>query len=71
VAIRKTAREDLYLILAGLDDTGQGAAMKVYINPLQSWLWLGALIVILGTFIVILPKDRERFKAKRILTEGV
>ncbi|MFM1848407.1 MAG: cytochrome c-type biosis protein CcmF [Pseudomonadota bacterium] len=59
VALYHSVREDLYLVLAGLDDSGKRAAFKVFINPLQIWLWVGAIIMIIGTVIVALPQSRE------------
>jgi cytochrome c biogenesis factor len=51
-------REDLYLILAGIDDSGKKASMKVFINPLQVWLWYGAIIMVLGGIVVAIPTRR-------------
>jgi len=73
VAIRKSVREDVYLVLAGLDQTGEGASMKVYINPLQSWLWFGALIVMFGTLILLLPQKKRKEisrKSKTVVSAG-
>jgi cytochrome c-type biogenesis protein CcmF len=58
VALRMSQREDLYLILAGIDDAGKKASMKVFINPLQVWLWYGAIIMVLGGIIVAIPTRR-------------
>lgn len=58
VALYHSVREDLYLVLAGLDDSGQRASFKVFVNPLQIWLWVGATIMILGTIVVLLPQGR-------------
>ena len=55
VALRMGQREDLYLILAGIDESGAKASMKVFINPLQVWLWYGAIIMVLGGFVVAIP----------------
>ncbi|RIL11315.1 MAG: cytochrome C biogenesis protein [Proteobacteria bacterium] len=55
VAIKTGIREDLYLVLAGLDDSGTTAALKIFINPLQVWLWIGTLIMLVGTGVVIVP----------------
>lgn len=68
VALRKGLREDLYLVLAGLDDTQTRGTFKVYINPLQGWLWLGVCIMALGSVLLIgsagsgaqLPKGGSR-----------
>lgn len=59
VAIRMGPKEDVYLVLAGTDETGQIAAFKVFINPLQIWLWVGTLISIFGTLILILPAYKK------------
>jgi cytochrome c-type biogenesis protein CcmF len=58
VALRMGQREDLYLVLAGIDDSGSKASMKVFINPLQVWLWYGAIIMICGGIIVAIPVRR-------------
>jgi len=62
VALHHSLRDDLYLVLAGLDESGKRAALKVFVNPLQSWLWLGAFIMIIGTLVVLLP-EKQRAEA--------
>lgn len=64
VSILKALKGDVYLVMAGLDETGQKAAMKVYLNPLQSFLWVGTVIMIIGLVVILLSKkgfikDRE------------
>ena len=63
VALSKGLREDVYLILIGLSGNGERAALKVFINPLQSWLWIGVLIMLLGTVVVIIPQRIARAHA--------
>jgi cytochrome c-type biogenesis protein CcmF len=58
VALRMGSREDVYLVLAGVDETGTKASLKLYINPLQIWLWYGAIIMVVGGFIVAVPIPR-------------
>jgi cytochrome c-type biogenesis protein CcmF len=58
VALRMGQREDVYLVLAGVDETGAKASMKIFINPFQVWLWYGAVIMILGGVIVAIPAPR-------------
>ncbi|NBW40599.1 heme lyase CcmF/NrfE family subunit [bacterium] len=53
IALRKGLREDLYLVLAGLDDSRTKGTFKVYINPLQAWLWIGVCIMALGSILLI------------------
>ena len=59
VALRVGLREDVYLSLAGVDETGNRATFKLFINPLQVWLWVGGVIILLGTMVVILPNARS------------
>jgi len=65
VDIRVTPRDDLYLALAGSDTQGlsQGAEFnpmerpaifKVFVNPLQVWLWFGAIVILCGTLTLVL-----------------
>lgn len=56
VALKIGPLEDVYLVLAGTDDTGTRAALKIFINPLQFWLWIGGLVMVAGTIVVLLPK---------------
>lgn len=58
IAVRSTPREDLYLILAGWADDGS-ATIKVVINPLVMWLWVGFGVFIVGTLIAVSPDPRE------------
>lgn len=58
IAVRSTPREDLYLILAGWAEDGS-ATIKVVINPLVMWLWVGFGVFIVGTLIAVAPDPRE------------
>ncbi len=66
VALRQTFLEDVYIVMIGLDDSGTRAALKVFINPLQMWLWLGTVIMVIGTVIAILPE-----RAKELSPAGI
>ncbi len=54
VDIQKSAREDLYVVLNGYDYPGM-ANLKLVINPLVSWIWIGFLLLAIGSFIAYLP----------------
>ncbi len=56
--IRSTAREDLYVILAGWTDDGK-ATFKVLVNPLVMWIWVGGTVIVAGTVIAFWPDARE------------
>jgi len=55
VANRSTLKEDLYVVYEGLNqDTGK-PIIKVHINPLVNWIWIGVITMILGTIMAMLP----------------
>ncbi|MEE8302198.1 MAG: cytochrome c-type biogenesis CcmF C-terminal domain-containing protein, partial [Candidatus Tectomicrobia bacterium] len=66
VALRTSLLEDLYIILAGFE-TSQVATFRVFVNPLVVWLWIGGLVIVLGTMIAIWPERRPQITAPRRL----
>jgi cytochrome c-type biogenesis protein CcmF len=54
-ATRSTFGEDFYVILAGWDTSGSTATLKIYVNPLINWLWLGGFVFAFGTMIAVWP----------------
>jgi cytochrome c-type biogenesis protein CcmF len=57
VSIFSTLREDLYAIFEGQGDDDV-AFLRVHVNPLVAWVWIGGFVMTLGTIIVMLP-DRK------------
>ncbi len=55
VGLRTTWREDLYVVLNGWEDGATAATFSIYLNPLMVWLWVGGIILILGTLIALWP----------------
>jgi cytochrome c-type biogenesis protein CcmF len=55
VDIKRTAREDLYIVLNGVDPQAGIANLKVVINPLVNWIWIGFLLLAFGTIIAFMP----------------
>jgi cytochrome c-type biogenesis protein CcmF len=56
-------KEDLYIILAGFPIPFQKdspATFKVHVNPLVKWLWIGGIVLGIGTFIAMLPDWKEK-----------
>jgi cytochrome c-type biogenesis protein CcmF len=51
--------EDLYLVLGDFARDGSHATIKVQVNRMVSWIWIGGLILTLGAALAILP-DRRR-----------
>jgi cytochrome c-type biogenesis protein CcmF len=59
VAIHTTLLEDLYIAIASVQADG-AISLKVYLNPLVQWLWIGGLIFALGTLIIMWPDPMDR-----------
>jgi cytochrome c-type biogenesis protein CcmF len=64
VGIRRAWNEDLYLILAGVDDPNgvvQGrverplVTLRILVNPLVSWIWIGGAVMAVGTLTAFWP----------------
>ena len=64
VGIRSTPLEDVYVILAGVenfegaiqnDPSAQGAVFQVLVRPLVGWIWYGGLVMTLGALIALWP----------------
>ena len=60
VAIRPTLRDDLYIVLGGYDEASGLATLQIFVNPLQSWLWIGGIVLVLGTCVTMMPSPAER-----------
>ncbi len=56
--VYSTAGEDVYLLLAGWDDTLTYITFKVYVNSLVNLGWLGAFVMTLGTLIAAWPTNK-------------
>jgi cytochrome c-type biogenesis protein CcmF len=55
VANRSTVQEDLYIVYEGLNqDTGR-PIIKVHLNPLVMWIWVGLMVMIFGTVSALIP----------------
>ncbi len=59
VALRSNLKEDLYVVLAGLEADGL-AAFQVLINPMVVWLWIGGAVLVAGTLIATWPARGAR-----------
>jgi cytochrome c-type biogenesis protein CcmF len=70
VAIRRTLAEDLYIVLAAADPATQAASVKITVNPLVNWVWLGFGILALGTGIALLPERAFSFALARLPSEA-
>jgi cytochrome c-type biogenesis protein CcmF len=65
VANHSTPAWDLYIIYAGKNpDTGQ-PIIKAFLNPLVMWIWIGVVIIVLGTGVALVPNMSAALAAAR------
>ena len=65
VANHSTLAADLYTVYAGKNpDTGQ-PVVKVFLNPLVAWIWIGVLMVVFGTAVALAPNRTRALAAAR------
>jgi cytochrome c-type biogenesis protein CcmF len=55
VAIHSTLAQDLYVVYAGENPKTNQPVIHAYLNPLVKWIWLGGIVVLLGTLLALLP----------------
>jgi cytochrome c-type biogenesis protein CcmF len=53
--IRSTVREDLYLVYEGMNPETGKPIIKAHLNPLVMWIWVGALVIVFGTILALVP----------------
>jgi cytochrome c-type biogenesis protein CcmF len=51
--------DDLYLVLGDFARDGSHATVKMQVNRMVSWIWIGGLVLTLGTVLAILPERRR------------
>ncbi len=52
--------EDIYVLINGWEQGGATATFTIYINPLTVWLWIGGLVLVVGTLICLWPHPIRR-----------
>jgi cytochrome c-type biogenesis protein CcmF len=52
-------KEDLYLVLGDFARDGTQATIKVQVNRLVTWIWIGGLVLTLGAGLSVLPERRK------------
>src|SRR5262249_20247102 len=51
--------DDLYLVLGDFARDGSSATVKMQVNRMVSWIWIGGLVLTLGTLLAIRPERRR------------
>ncbi|HEY6375902.1 MAG TPA: heme lyase CcmF/NrfE family subunit [Edaphobacter sp.] len=65
VANHSTLQRDLYVIYEGKNPDTDKPIIKVFLNPLMNWIWIGVGIVVIGTFVALVPNlTRSAVKAR-------
>jgi len=63
-----TFTEDLYLVFASVTDDDK-ATIQVFVKPLVRWVWLGAIVMFLGTCVTLVPGKRELKAVRKTKSE--
>jgi len=61
--------EDLYAILSTFERDGSSATIKVMINPMMAWIWIGGGVILLGVLVAVLPERRLAMLTVRAKTQ--
>jgi cytochrome c-type biogenesis protein CcmF len=56
VQMLHTFRDDLYMIVGNINPQTKLATFQMHVNPLVSWIWVGCLILILGSVVCMWPE---------------
>ena len=59
VEIYSTIKTDVYVVFAGPAAGGKKGILQVYYNPLTMWVWVGGVVLVVGTLIALLPNRRK------------
>lgn len=52
--------EDIYVVLNGWEAGGSSATFTIFVNPLTVWLWVGGIVLVIGTLISFWPHPQRR-----------
>ena len=63
VGLHMSPVEDVYVVLNGWEEGGRTATFTIYINPLTAWMWVGGVVLVLGTLIAAWPHSSRRSPA--------
>ncbi len=56
VSMMHSLRDDLYLVVGNINPQTKVASFQIHINPLVSWIWFGAIILIFGSIVSMWPE---------------
>lgn len=60
VALHSSLIRDLYVVYAGRNPEDNNPVIHAYLNPLVKWIWLGGLVLVLGTVLALIPSRQPQ-----------
>ncbi len=66
VSIWSTLGEDLYVVLGSYDPESRLAVFQVFVNPMIAWMWIGGVVLAIGTGVCMWPSYAEREATARV-----
>ena len=67
VAIYSSAKNDVYVVFAGPTPDGKKGIIQVFYNPLTMWVWVGGIVLVVGTLIALLPNKKSPVRKRQEL----
>ena len=66
VAIHSVPAWDLYVVYEGTNPETSQPIIKAFLNPLVGWIWAGLVVIVIGTFIALVPSLTPATAALRV-----
>ena len=60
VALHSSLASDLYIVYSGRNPDDNSPVIHAYLNPLVKWIWLGGLVLVLGTILALVPSRQPQ-----------
>lgn len=58
--IYTTLKEDIYSVFTGVDTESDAASLKIMVNPLVNWVWIGGYVFVIGSLVALWPGRRKK-----------
>jgi cytochrome c-type biogenesis protein CcmF len=58
-SVYSTLGEDLYVVLTAIEPDGS-ATLKIYRSPLVNWIWIGGVVFVAGSLVLLWPHPTGR-----------
>ncbi|MFC1556204.1 heme lyase CcmF/NrfE family subunit [candidate division KSB1 bacterium] len=58
LAVHSTMKEDVYIVFSGIDSQSGKAVLQSKVNPLVMWVWIGSIVLVLGTMLAMTPNRK-------------